>query len=110
MDRDFVISIIKFLNRLDAKVNIELSRRGINKQGIKFVCMKIEVFYKEKPHYLQYHCYEMKNNKIVYSEGNEEVGINDGILAYLGNKRDVDNYFENLTRIEAKKYFDHQQF
>jgi hypothetical protein len=104
MDRDFVISIIKFLNRLDATVNIELHRRGTNRGG-KFVCMKVEVIYKGKKNYLQYHCYVLKNGKLVYDEGNEVIGINGGILAYLGNEKDVDNYFDQLARTEAKKYF-----
>lgn len=104
MDRDFVISVVKFLNRLDATVNIGLSKEGRNRQGVKFVCMKVEVIYRERVNYLQYHCYEMKNNKIVYSEGNKVIGVDYGILAYLGNSGDVDRYFETLSRNEAKKY------
>lgn len=105
MDRDFVISIIKFLNRIDATVNIELERRYMDRQGNQVVCMKVEVKFKGKTHYLQYHCYSMKNGKITYDEGNEVVPIKNGILAYLGNEKDVDNYFDALTRTEAKKYF-----
>jgi hypothetical protein len=106
MNRDFVISIIKFLNRIDATVNIELERRYRNRQGNQVVCMKVEVKFKGKTHYLQYHCYSMKNNKITYDEGNEVVPIKNGILAYLGNPNVVDNYFDELARTEAKKYFE----
>lgn len=105
MDRDFVISIIKFLNRIGAIVNIELERQYMNRQGNQVVCMKVEVKLKGKTNYLQYHCYTIKNGKITYDEGNEVVPIKNGILAYLGNEKDVDNYFDVLTRTEAKKYF-----
>ena len=106
MNRDFIISVVKFLNRIGAVVDIQMTKEYRNRQGNKVVCMTIEVIYKGKTNYLQHHCYHMKHGKITYEEGNKVIGVNDGILAYLGNEKDVDNYFDALARNEAKKYLE----
>lgn len=106
MDRDFVISIIKFMNQMGMKVSVDISRSYRNHNGRKSVCIEVIVDYKNRKEYVSHHCYELNNGKISYSEGNEKMGVGEGILAYLGNNRDVENYLESLARYEAKKFFE----
>ena len=105
MDRNFEISLIKFMNRLGISQNIEISR-SYQMKGLPSVCILVELIYKGHTDLKQYHCYEYKNGKVVYSEGNEVKGPDQSILAYLGNNRDVDRYFETLARYKAKEYFE----
>ena len=68
--------------------------------------MSVVVYYKGKVEYKQYHCYTFTNEgKLFYSEGNTVKDVGEGILSYLGNNKDVDNYFDELARYEAKKYY-----
>lgn len=93
------------MNRLGISQNIEITRSYIHR-GLPTVCIKVELVYKGSVDYEQHHCYEYKNGKVVYSEGNEVRGLNRSILSYLGNNKDVDNYFDNLARIKAKEFFE----
>lgn len=106
MDRDFVISIIKFMNQMGMKVSVDISRSYRNHNGRKSVCVEVIVHYKDRKEYISNHCYESRNDKIVYSEGNKVMGVEEGLLAYLGNSREVENYLEGLARYEAKKFFE----
>lgn len=106
MDRDFVISIIKFMNQMGMKTSVDITRSYMNPNGRKSVCVEVIVEHKRKKEYDSYHCYELRNDKIVYSEGNEVIAVKEGLLAYLGNNRDVENYLEGLARYEAKKFFE----
>lgn len=106
MDRNFVLSLIKFMNRMGMSSEIELDRHYIDSRGKKNLCMKITVFYKGRVEYEQYHCYAFTNEgQLYYSEGNEVKSVGSGILSYLGNDKDVDNYFDQVARYEAKKYY-----
>ena len=95
----------KFINTMDLRVIIEISRKGHNKFSGKFVCCHILVTKDENVEYSQYHCYTLNKDGIKYVEGNQEIGVRDGIFAYLGDDKRVDNYFESKTRQLAKEYF-----
>lgn len=88
---------------------VELSREGYSRQGI-FVCFKVEVKYNNETNYLTHHCYNYVNGKVVYSDGNEIIGVKDGILAYLGNNELVQRYFEQIARHYARKYFEEKSY
>lgn len=88
------------------KVSVDIARSYRNHNGRKSVCLEVIVHYKDRKEYISYHCYELNNDKISYSEGNKVMGVEEGILAYLGNNRDVENYLESLARYEAKKFFE----
>lgn len=106
MDRNFVISLIKFMDRMGMSSEIELSRHYIDSRGKRNICMSVVVYYKGNVEYKQYHCYTFTNEgKLFYSEGNTVKDVGEGILSYLGNNKDVDNYFDELARYEAKKYY-----
>lgn len=104
MNRDLVISIIKFMNQMGMSLSVDVVRSYRNHNGRKAVCIKVVVIRKKEKEY-EYesiHCYEVNNGKISYSEGNKSKGVEDGILAYLGDNREVENYLESLARYEAK--------
>lgn len=103
MDKDFVVSLEKFMNRLGITYGLEIDKSYYSRYG-KQVCIQVVVYYKGEVQYDQYHCYGLKNGKPFYSEGNEVKGINDGVLAYLGSDREIDNYFEDKARDIARKY------
>lgn len=106
MARDFFISLIKFMDRMGMSSEIEPDRHFIDSRGKRNICMKVTVRYKGRVEYEQYHCYSFTNEGIpTYSEGNEVKSVRDGILSYLGNDKDVDNFFDQLARYEAKKYY-----
>lgn len=102
MNRDLVISIIKFMNQMGMSLSVDVVRSYRNHNGRKAMCIRVVVARKEKKEYDSIHCYELNNGKISYSEGNRSMGVEDGILAYLGDNREVENYLEGLARYEAK--------
>lgn len=96
------------MNRLGISQNIEITRSYLNR-GVPSVCVVVELIYKGSVDYKQHHCYEYKNGKVVYSEGNEVKGLDKSILAYLGNNKDIDNYFDQLARYKAKQFFENNR-
>jgi len=98
--------IEKFLDAAQAKVKVEFDTSGIDRKGKQYICFSVEVttdkFHSE---YLGYHCYERKRGDVVYAEGNEVKGIENGILAFLGNDKEVERYLENLARKKARTMF-----
>lgn len=110
MDPNFPIAILKFMDSLGITQRLTISRSGWNKKRVPFVCVKIELTRRGNTEYEQYHCYEYKSNeKVVYSEGNEVIGVGSGVMAYLGANDDVDRYFEILSRKVAKKHFESEK-
>ena len=107
MERDFIISLIKFMDRIGANLNLEVDSMGIY-NGYPMVCVKLEVFYKGEVSYLKHYCYQYKNKKVDFLESNLVTPIGDGILAYIGDKENVEKYFESLARTKAKNYLDSQ--
>jgi hypothetical protein len=105
MNKDLIISIIKFMNQMDMTLSVDVIKSYRNHNGRKSVCVRVVVIRKEKKEYDSIHCYELNNGKISYSEGNRSMGVGDGILAYLGDNREVENYLEGLARYEAKNLF-----
>lgn len=71
------------------------------------VCYGVFAYYDGKKEYEQYHCYGEKrgNGEVVYEEGNQAKGPNDGIFSYLGNDKEVYLYFEHKSRNKAKDFF-----
>lgn len=96
----------KFINRLGLKVTIELNSTGLKQTWGKFVCCHVVVSRNKKIEYSQYHCYVPGIDGPKYLEGNQEKGVRDGILAYLGDDKRVDNYLESKTRRLAREYFE----
>ena len=106
MEKDFVNALEKFMNGMGITYTLEITRGYRDTLGRKNVCTEIMVKYRGTLQYVQHHCYRKVGDAILYSEGNEIMGIKDGVLAYLGDDRMVDNYFESLTRRMAKEYFE----
>lgn len=99
-------SIEKFIDNLGITYNLSISKSYRDTVGRKSVCIEIIVNYKNIPQYIQYHCYNFRNGKIVYDQGNQVMGVKEGVLAYLGDNSAVDNYFDNKSRILAKQFFE----
>lgn len=70
----------------------------------KIVCVEVSVSREGKQEYLQYHCYTKRVGHIRYVEGNEVKGIHQGVLAYLGMDKEIDDYFDNKARELAEKH------
>lgn len=88
--------ILKFMKAMGLDYNISLTKLFYEK-GHEVFCVLIEVYNKKtkEVEYKQHHCYQLtRDNKLKYSEGNQEKGISDGILAYIGDNKGVDNYFD----------------
>lgn len=96
------------MNRLGISQNIEITRSYIE-YGLPSVCVTVELIYKGSVDYEQHHCYVYKNGKVAYSQGNEVKGLDKSILAYLGNNKDIDNYFDQLARYKAKQFFENNR-
>ena len=103
MDQDSVISLEKFMDRMGITYDIGIYRSYYSGYG-KQVCIQVVVYYQGEEQYNQHHCYGLRNGEPFYSEGNEVMGINDGVLAYLGKERDIDSYFEHKARAIARNY------
>jgi hypothetical protein len=103
MDQDFIISLEKFMDRMGITYDVEISRDYYSRDG-RQVCIRVLAHYQGEEQYYQHHCYGLRNGKVFYSEGNEVMGINDGVLAYLGKEKEIDNYFEDKTRAIARNY------
>mgnify|MGYP003340380319 FL=1 len=55
--------------------------------------------------YEQYDCYEITNHGLIYyGEGDKIVGVRDGIFAYLGDEKNVNNFFENESRKKVEEF------
>jgi len=109
MDQDFIISLEKFMDRMGITYDVEISRDYYSRDG-KQVCIHVLAYYQGEKQYDQHHCYGLRNGKVFYSEGNEIMGINDGVLAYLGKEKEIDNYFEDKARDIARNYLRWQEF
>ena len=94
------------MNTMGITYTLEITRDYRDTMGRKYVCIEIRVEYKNDPQYIQHHCYQKSGDAILYSEGNEIMGIQDGVLGYLGDTKKVDNYFDLLARRMAKEYFE----
>lgn len=106
MEISFDKSLEKFMKTLGITYTIEISRGYRDTFGRKNVCYEIRVEYKEESQYIQYHCYRWDGKNMVYREGNEVMGVKDGVLAYLGENQKVDEYFDRLARVKAKDFFE----
>ena len=89
--------------------DIEISRDYYSRDG-RQVCIRVLAHYQGEEQYYQHHCYGLRNGKVFYSEGNEVMGINDGVLAYLGKEKEIDTYFEDKARAIARNYLRWQEF
>jgi hypothetical protein len=105
MDKDFVSSITKFMNHLGLTPTFIIRREYTDRGVRKNICIGVVVSRGTEIEYNQIHCYNFRNGEVYYSEGNEIKGVHDGILAYLGDDRNVDRYFEQISRSKAKEYF-----
>lgn len=83
---------------------IDLHRLG-HRDG-RYVCIEVKVRRKGVDEYHQYHCYSKSKDGVRYAEGNMVKDVRDGILAYLGDDRRVDNYFEKKARELAVNFFE----
>ena len=106
MENNFGKVLEKFMNTMGITYTLEITRGYRNTMGRKNVCIEIMVKYKGEVQYIQHHCYRKVGDSILYTEGNEIMGIKDGVLAYLGNPKKVDEYFDRLGREMAKEYFE----
>jgi len=88
----------KFMERMGIDIRIALSREYIHR-GKKNICVLLKAYYKNKPTYSVYNCYDITNTGLIsWEEGNLEIPASDGIFKYLGANRFVDKYFETMTR------------
>ena len=100
----------KFMRTLGMTDSLEISREYYSGRQNN-CCIRVEVRRDGKEEYIQYHCYSLRSNgNIKYEEGNEVLGIQDGVLAYLGMDREIDNYFETRARELARKCLEQNNF
>lgn len=94
----------KFMDQMGLTSSIEVDR-DYHTTRLGAVCVRISVDRGQSNEYLQYHCYTMRpDGNVKYDEGNQIKGINQGVLAYLGMDREIDNYFDNKAREIAKNW------
>lgn len=94
------LQILKFMDAMNLKLYLDISRTYI-REGLPHYCVHILVCDKDTKicEYDQYHCYKKTNDgKIIYDQGNEVKGVSDGALAYIGDHKGVDNYFDQKAR------------
>lgn len=106
MEREFVLSLVKFMSKLEMKTLIKVDRTGVDTKGRKFVCIEVRVEYKETVQYEIYHCYVFKHGQVQYAEGNETKGLLGSVLSFLGDNSKVYQYFEKLAKTKAKEVFE----
>jgi hypothetical protein len=104
--------IEKFLNTMNLDYEIKISRSYRDSMGRKSVCIIVTVFRTKpeyKKEYIENHCYQLnRKNNVVYDQGNTEMGVGSGLLAYFGDNEAIDNYFDGLARDKAKEFFDEE--
>jgi hypothetical protein len=89
----------KFMERMGIDIQIASMREFISSRGRKNICVGLIAYYKNKPTYSVYNCYDITNTGLIsWEEGNFEIPASDGIFKYLGANRFVDKYFETMTR------------
>lgn len=94
----------KFMDQMGIVYTIAPGRSFFHPRGGVNICMHVLVVYKGNVEYDQFHCYNVKNgSSISYDEGNQQKGVTEGILAYLGDEDKVDQYFEEIARAKALK-------
>ena len=95
-------AIEKFIVNFGLDVEIKVIRDYF-RSGREIVCIEVVVYHEKKIEYEQIHCYKkLKNNEVIYSEGNLIKSISDGILGFLGQDDKVDAYFEGKARELAR--------
>ena len=96
----------KFMDALGITYSVVISRDYYH-GGFKNCCIEIRVQRDGDDEYLQYNCYSLKRDgSLKYEEGNEVIGIHEGVLSYLGMDREIDNYFDQKARVLAKRYLE----
>lgn len=112
----------RFLDGANLKAHTQIVRTGINRSGVRYVCIVAVVHRKDLPfvlyprdgvnskiyekiEYEKYHCYELKGKKVVYDSGNETKGISEGLLSFFGDENEVHKYFESICKKIAIDYF-----
>lgn len=106
MEREFVLTLIKFMETLGMQTKVEIARPSRH----NLVCIEVSVHYKTKVEYLQYHCYKKRSRTMVqYDEGNTVIPVQDGILSFLNENKKVSQYFENLARSKATRFFEENE-
>jgi hypothetical protein len=100
------ISIEKFMKTMGITYDIErgytFHTHGTGRPG---VCYAVYAYYEGKKTYDQHHCYSIKKDGvIIYEEGNEVIGLDQGVFSYLGMNADVRRYFEVKTRKMAQEF------
>lgn len=94
-------SIKKFMDKLGMKIYITPWSSD------KSICVHLKVRKAEKLQYYVEDCYEMNDKgELVWKSGEFNVGVRDGVFAYLGDDNAVDNFFLDLTQDFAQKYMD----
>lgn len=103
---DMEEALRKFMKSFGLRMDIELNRKYRNPGGQPIVCMKTTIWRGEEEEYVSYFCYKLHRNLVVFEEGNEVKGVKDGILAYLGSPKEVENAIDNFTRARARPYLE----
>ena len=97
--------IEKFAKAFDIQVKISAESDSIV-LGKHNVCFLTTVTRKEKLELEFISCFTKGNSgKVIFTDGNLLHNVEDGIFAYIGDRKAVYNYFEKLTKIYAKEYF-----
>lgn len=97
----------KFIERMDIEILYNIDRAFITSTGRRYICVEVRAYYKKKETYNYYHCWEFTNQGLAeYDDGNQVMGVRDGVFAYIGDDYMVDFYFRNKALDLAKKYFE----
>jgi len=96
--------IKKFMETMGITYNIEQTRRLIY-AGKPSACYEVNAYHKGKKEYEQHYCYSIKSNgELTFEDANDVKGPSDGIFAYLGMNREVNNFFKEKVKSVAIHY------
>lgn len=88
----------KFMERMGIKVKYSIERDFLTTSGQRYMCVEVDAKYRDEINYLQFHCYTFTNKGIpTYSDGNDIIGVQDSVFAYLGENFEVDLYFRKKS-------------
>lgn len=100
------VAIEKFIDRLGIQYSVNPSRSYIL-NGKEHVCIKIVVTHKRQKQFEQYICFSKgSNGRASWEESNTIIGSDQGVFAYLGDRKSVDNYFYQKARDFADLFFE----
>lgn len=112
MELDIERILKRFLKMTDATLSVNVDRGYIDAETRRDgVCISVIVSTKRynnsyiKTEFYQDNCFTSSDASVVLDERDTLMGVKTGILSYLGLNSELEEYFLELSRKKAEKYF-----